>query len=173
MRSILPLILLEGYLILTLVLLFFGPVTFDLHNVDLFLMYMFIYHIAFILGYYLSIKSFIINKKTINYEYSSFKFYVLLIFGAFSILLTYKNIMMSDSLIPFDIFNEFHDRIFTEYDAALSGPTPIKMKMLGFWEYFSKSFANPQKTYKKIKKAQNVKKYEIAVREIFKEAKNG
>ena len=107
MRSILPLILLEGYLILTLVLLFFGPVTFDLHNVDLFLMYMFIYHIAFILGYYLSIKSFIINKKTINYEYSSFKFYVLLIFGAFSILLTYKNIMMSDSLIPFDIFNEF------------------------------------------------------------------
>ena len=73
----------------------------------------------------------------------------------------------------FDIFNEFHDRIFTEYDAALSGPTPIKMKMLGFWEYFSKSFANPQKTYKKIKKAQNVKKYEIAVREIFKEAKNG
>lgn len=73
----------------------------------------------------------------------------------------------------FDIFNEFHDRIFTEYDAALSGPTPIKMKMLGFWEYFSKSFSNPQKTYKKIKKAQNVKKYEIAVREIFKEAKNG
>ncbi|GAB7257912.1 tRNA-dihydrouridine synthase family protein [Polaribacter sp. OB-PA-B3] len=73
----------------------------------------------------------------------------------------------------FDIFSDFHNRIFTEYDAALSGPTPIKMKMLGFWEYFSKSFANPQKTYKKIKKAQNVKKYEIAVREIFKEAKNG
>ncbi|QXP66899.1 tRNA-dihydrouridine synthase family protein [Polaribacter sp. AHE13PA] len=73
----------------------------------------------------------------------------------------------------FDIFNEFHDRIFTEYDAALSGPTPIKMKMLGFWEYFSQSFSNPQKTYKKIKKAGNVRNYEIAVREIFKEAKNG
>jgi hypothetical protein len=73
----------------------------------------------------------------------------------------------------FDIFNEFHDRIFAEYDAALSGPTPIKMKMLGFWEYFSQSFSNPQKTYKKIKKAQNVKVYGIAVKEIFKEAKNG
>ena len=73
----------------------------------------------------------------------------------------------------FDIFNEFHNRIFTEYDAALSGPTPIKMKMLGFWEYFSQSFSNPQKTYKKIKKAGNVRNYEIAVREIFKEAKNG
>ena len=44
--------------------------------------------------------------------------------------------------------------------------------MLGFWEYFSQSFSNPQKTYKKIKKATNPKKYEIAVREILKEAKD-
>jgi tRNA-dihydrouridine synthase len=73
----------------------------------------------------------------------------------------------------FDIFEEFHDQIYQEYDAALSGPTPIKMKMLGFWEYFSQSFANPQKTYKKIKKAQNAKAYTKAVKEIFKEAKNG
>jgi hypothetical protein len=72
----------------------------------------------------------------------------------------------------YDIFNEFHNRIFEEYDAALSGPTPIKMKMLGFWEYFSQSFSNPQKTYKKIKKASNAKAYSIAVREIIKEAKN-
>jgi tRNA-dihydrouridine synthase B len=73
----------------------------------------------------------------------------------------------------FDIFNEFHDRIYQEYDAALSGPTPIKMKMLGFWEYFSQSFSNPHKTYKKIKKAQNPKVYASAVKEIIKEAKNG
>jgi len=72
----------------------------------------------------------------------------------------------------FEIFHEFHDRIFEEYDAALSGPTPIKMKMLGFWEYFSRSFSNPQKTYKKIKKASNAKAYSIAVKEIIKEAKN-
>ena len=72
----------------------------------------------------------------------------------------------------FDIFNEFHDRIYQEYDAALSGPTPIKMKMLGFWEYFAQSFSNPQKTYKKIKKASNPKKYAIAVAEIIQEAKN-
>jgi tRNA-dihydrouridine synthase len=71
----------------------------------------------------------------------------------------------------FEIFSEFHDCIFQEYDAALSGPTPIKMKMLGFWEYFSQSFSNPQKTYKKIKKAKDVKAYTIAVKEIIKEAK--
>ena len=64
------------------------------------------------------------------------------------------------------IFREFHDTIFNEYQEYLSGPTPIKMKMLGFWEYFSQSFSNPQKVYKKIKKAGNIKNYKAAVSEI-------
>ena len=66
-----------------------------------------------------------------------------------------------------EVFSEFHDTIYEQYDAALSGPVPIKMKMLGFWEYFSQSFSNPQKTYKKIKKAGNPKKYRTAVAEIL------
>ncbi|MBE7630184.1 tRNA dihydrouridine synthase [Tenacibaculum piscium] len=64
-------------------------------------------------------------------------------------------------------FEAFHNEIYQQYDEALSGPTPIKMKMLGFWEYFSKSFDNPQKTYKQIKKAGNQKKYQLAVKEIL------
>ena len=68
----------------------------------------------------------------------------------------------------FEIFEAFHDEIYKEYDAYLQGPTPIRMKMLGFWEYFSESFSSPQKTYKKIKKVGNSKNYEIAVKEIFK-----
>ncbi|UGS21791.1 tRNA dihydrouridine synthase [Flavobacterium cyclinae] len=68
----------------------------------------------------------------------------------------------------FEIFEAFHDEIYREYDAYLQGPTPIRMKMLGFWEYFSQSFSNPQKTFKKIKKANNSKNYEAAVKEIFK-----
>jgi len=67
-----------------------------------------------------------------------------------------------------ELFEAFHDEIYQEYDAYLQGPTPIRMKMLGFWEYFSESFSNPQKTYKKIKKAGNSKNYEAAVKEIFK-----
>lgn len=70
------------------------------------------------------------------------------------------------------IFSEFHDTIYEQYDAALSGPTPIKMKMLGFWEYFSQSFSNPQKTYKKIKKAGNPKNYALAVSEILNNEKS-
>ncbi|GAA3514809.1 tRNA-dihydrouridine synthase family protein [Aquimarina addita] len=67
----------------------------------------------------------------------------------------------------FEIFEKFHDTIYQQYDAALSGPTPIKMKMLGFWEYFATSFPNPQKTFKKIKKAGNPRAYRSAVKEIL------
>ena len=67
-----------------------------------------------------------------------------------------------------EIFEAFHDEIYQEYDAYLQGPTPIRMKMLGFWEYFSESFSIPQMTFKKIKKAGNSKNYEAAVKEIFK-----
>ncbi|MFB0939102.1 MAG: tRNA-dihydrouridine synthase family protein [Urechidicola sp.] len=67
-----------------------------------------------------------------------------------------------------EIFSEFHDTIYHQYDAALSGPTPIKMKMQGFWEFFSQSFSNPQKTFKKIKKANNPRAYQQAVTEILK-----
>ena len=68
----------------------------------------------------------------------------------------------------FETFAAFHEEIYQQYDATLSGPTPIKMKMLGFWEYFSQSFSNPHKTYKKIKKATNPQKYQQAVAEILK-----
>ena len=44
--------------------------------------------------------------------------------------------------------------------------------MRGFWEFFAASFDNPQKTFKKIKKANNPKNYQNAVNDIFKEAKN-
>ena len=70
-----------------------------------------------------------------------------------------------------NVFSEFHDTIYQQYDEYLSGPTPIKMKMLGFWEFFSQSFPNPQKTYKAIKKAGNPKKYKEAVATILKNAK--
>jgi tRNA-dihydrouridine synthase B len=66
-----------------------------------------------------------------------------------------------------EIFSEFHDTIYKQYDEALSGPTPIKMKMQGFWEFFAQSFSNPQKTFKKIKKANNPRAYQQAVAEVL------
>lgn len=67
-----------------------------------------------------------------------------------------------------EIFKNFHDTIYENYDKSLSGPTPIKMKMLGFWEYFSESFTDSKKVYKKIKKASAPRAYHQAVAEILK-----
>ncbi len=68
-----------------------------------------------------------------------------------------------------ETFKSFHDEIFEAYDEYLQGPTPIKMKMRSFWEYFSQMFDNPHKTYKKIKKANNYVAYQKAIADIFDE----
>lgn len=70
-----------------------------------------------------------------------------------------------------DIFSAFHDTIYQQYDAYLSGPTPIRMKMLGFWQYFAETTSNPHKTFKAIKKATNPMKYREAVSQILRTEK--
>lgn len=64
-------------------------------------------------------------------------------------------------------FKEFHDTIYNEYGQALSGQHHLLLKMTSFWEYFSTTFSNPHKTFKKIKKAKSVKAYDFAVNEIL------
>tara|TARA_R110002050_G_scaffold252628_1_gene390848 strand:+ start:4873 stop:5820 length:948 start_codon:yes stop_codon:yes gene_type:complete len=65
------------------------------------------------------------------------------------------------------LLGEFHDVLFHQYDEALSGSSHLVSKMLNFWEYYSNAFENPQKTFKKIKKAKNIIKYKVAVKEIL------
>jgi tRNA-dihydrouridine synthase len=67
-------------------------------------------------------------------------------------------------------FRAFHDEIYASYDAYLQGPTPIKMKMQGFWEFFCNSMPDPQKSFKKIKKAGNARNYMQAVNEVLRDA---
>ena len=50
-------------------------------------------------------------------------------------------------------FGKFHDTLFHQYNEYLSGDKHTLLKMYSFWEYFSQTFENPQKTFKKIKKA--------------------
>ena len=62
-----------------------------------------------------------------------------------------------------DIFREFHDDLCEEYLKKLSGSSHLLNKMRVFWEYFSLSFSNSHKVYKRIKKATSIDKYKIAV----------
>jgi len=39
--------------------------------------------------------------------------------------------------------------------------------MYHLWEYFAIQFINPRKVLKKIKKAKNIRNYELAVKEIL------
>lgn len=65
------------------------------------------------------------------------------------------------------VFRDFHDTIYNEYGQALSGQHHLLLKMTSFWEYFSTTFSNPHKTFKKIKKSKSTKAYDFAVNEIL------
>lgn len=66
-----------------------------------------------------------------------------------------------------ELFSEFHDTLYEIYSESLSGSTHILLKMYHLWEYFSTTFSNPHKVLKQIKKAQSIRNYESAVKEIL------
>ena len=80
-----------------------------------------------------------------------------------------KNNTTSYPASRMEIFSKFHDTLYHQYSEYLSGEKHTLLKMYSFWEYFSTTFANPKKTFKKIKKAKNVRAYEATVRGIFSE----
>ena len=111
MKKYAPLFMVESYLIITLLILLFGPVNFRLHNEILFYGLIFLYHLSFIIGYIVLC----ITYKPIYYtdnkwggaiSFTATRFYLWLSMGIIGILLTYKNIMMSNSIIPYNIYSE-------------------------------------------------------------------
>ncbi len=68
-----------------------------------------------------------------------------------------------------EIFEEFHDTLYNDYASVLQGDRQVILKMLSFWEYFSTQFSNPNKVYKRIKKAKNIAAFEEAVKVNFSE----
>ncbi len=67
----------------------------------------------------------------------------------------------------YEVFNSFHDALFSSYEEALSGQKHLLMKMYSFWEFFIQSFPNSPKGLKKIKKAQSLGVYRDVVKQIL------
>jgi tRNA-dihydrouridine synthase len=67
----------------------------------------------------------------------------------------------------YEVFNSFHDALFSSYEEALSGRKHILMKMYTFWEFFIQLFPNSPKYLKKIKKAQSLSVYREVVKQII------
>jgi tRNA-dihydrouridine synthase len=67
----------------------------------------------------------------------------------------------------YEIFNSFHDDLFSSYEEALSGQKHLLMKMYSFWEYFIQSFPLSPKGLQKIKKARSLSVYREVVKQII------
>lgn len=111
---LLPLILIEIYLISTLIIFKFGPIVWDLDNPIKFWFLIFSYHIAFIAGYLICVKNF--KKNNINnssedkiekfiYKY----FWIYLFIALIGTLISYKNACHTDSYIPYNLFTDFYN----------------------------------------------------------------
>ena len=65
----------------------------------------------------------------------------------------------------------FHDTLLESYQKIMSGDTNTLYKMKDLWTFLSKSFENADKHLKKIRKANHVSDYRIAVNLLFQECK--
>ncbi len=113
---LLPLLFLQIYLAVTLLVFTFGPISYSLPLPVIFWLCIFCYHFAFFLGYLLAYMSKIkkadfSGKKEIGKDFNLRLFHVLLFFSFFSSLLGFKNV---DSIL--DFFNPFF-----WFESALQG----------------------------------------------------
>lgn len=103
-----PIILIEIYLIFTLLIFTFGPIRYHLDDPLVFWFYIVLYHISMILGYVFAVVPF---KNTIRSdnrvkEITTLKIRVLILVAFLAFLIGHKNISMSDNFIPVDFISD-------------------------------------------------------------------
>lgn len=64
---------------------------------------------------------------------------------------------------------DFHNEILENYRQIMSGDLPVLFKMKDLWTYMSRSFTSPDHYLKKIRKANRISEYQIAVDALFRE----
>ncbi|MBX8483645.1 hypothetical protein [Pseudomonas cichorii] len=104
-----PLFLVEGYLLFTLWLFFFGPVLWPVEHKKEFLLVVFLYHAFFISGYLLSCRFSLkksLRKAEVNQDNLFLKYFWLVVFFAsVAIIILHRNITLSTSYFPADFFS--------------------------------------------------------------------
>lgn len=79
------------------------------------------------------------------------------------------NKIVMDTEIGKQQLRAFHDQIYRDYQAVLFGDRNVLFKMKELWFYLSHIFREPKKYIKKIKKAEKLRDYEIAVEALFRD----
>lgn len=104
MKKYYPLLIVEIYLIFTLLIFFFGPVVFNYRNKPFFIILMFLYHAGFVAGYIYACRKKFICRPASREVYSAKKFWILFVAGVIGVVATYNNLMLSETFIPYDFF---------------------------------------------------------------------
>lgn len=104
-KKFIPLILVELYLFLTLLLFWFGPINYRIKHEFYFIILISLYHLSFIAGYVLSVKTFRI-KSLVEYKYSKTKFFSICFFAFIGSMITYKTATNSAYFIPYTILED-------------------------------------------------------------------
>ena len=107
MKYLLPIVFVETYLVITLLVFSFGPIEYFLEEPLVFWGYIASYHLAMIMGYILAE---ITSKKKINRtvsfdDISSFQIRFLILIAFLAFLIGHKNLTMSASIIPYDFIS--------------------------------------------------------------------
>ncbi|OCH11920.1 hypothetical protein A6E05_10120 [Aliivibrio sp. 1S165] len=111
-KFIFPILLVEMYLIFTVLLLFFGPLDWNISNSIKLSSYLFMYHFSFVFGYVF----FLYKKKDQNKPKSTFyvdgfiidNYKYILIFSFLGSVISYKNMTFGESLIPSSFFTDLY-----------------------------------------------------------------
>lgn len=75
----------------------------------------------------------------------------------------------NNSILDKETLRSFHNELQQEYGKVLSGDRNLLFKMKELWFYLHHCFTEPEKYYKKIKKAEKLSAYETAVSALFRE----
>lgn len=125
-----PLVISELYLLVTLLIFRFGPIRYRVHNETYFWIFLFSYHVAFIAGYYVGIKSKLIvrNKPDVRFNPLTYSLITVLAFASIFIALNNAGIDLSPArfsetlvkglLTPADAYTERKNSISLALDAA-------------------------------------------------------
>ena len=77
--------------------------------------------------------------------------------------------MVEDSQKYQGRLRQFHDKIYQDYQDIMSGEKNVLYKMKELWSYMILSFSHYEPYAKKIRKAETLQKYEVAVNALFRE----
>ena len=146
MKRYLPLICIEAYLLATLAIFYFGPVSFKIHNKGEFWGLLFLYHAFFIFGYWASVKIRRTSRIESARPFESKFYYASFIIGLLGVIGAYNNLMLSTTFIPLDFFSNLSDGllepglVYTERMLKLESGTTVDSRIFNIISLFFSFF---------------------------------